>query len=152
MLAKKEERMKRAKSRLESQLLTGVKSKGDIQDIPLTEKDKERIKEEITTIDDKLNNRKKAKVDNKGNTVIEVAKDKWFIDIYQIHLAYVKNSERRKLKGKSRKKLRKTRSTTFVKSVVMQPGMMQAYRDGKMGISPKNHSFRARKDEPNYFN
>lgn len=112
----------------------------------------DRMKREANTLSDILSGKKKEKVDDKGKTVIEAPKDKWFIDTYAIHLGYVKNSDRRKNKGKSRKKMRKTRSTTFVKSVVMQPGMMQAYREGRMGISPRQHSFRARKEEPNYFN
>lgn len=109
-----------------------------------------RMEKEAKILSDILSGKKKTVVNEKGELVKEESKEKWYIDIYQIHLGYVKNSERRKNKGKSRKKMKKVRSTSFVRSVIMQPGMMQAYRDGKMGISPKNHSFRARKEEPAY--
>ena len=106
----------------------------------------ERSKKEISTIEDRLSG-KVMKVNEKGILVKEQPKERWFIDIFTIHMGYVKNSERRKNKGKSRKKMKKTRTTTFLKSVVSQPGMIQQFKDGKMGISPKSHSFRFRKEE-----
>lgn len=110
---------------------------------------KQRIQKEVNILHDRINNIKRPKKAKADGT--QPAGDRYFIDIFQINLAYVKNSERRKNKGKSKKKLKKQRSTVFVKSVVSQPGMMQRYRDGLMGVSPKNHSFRFRKDEPTFY-
>lgn len=140
----KQARRKSAKERLEAQLVSGVKQVKDVKE-PLTEKDITRIKNEIKVLS---GDGKKPKVDKKGE-IIET-KERWFIDIYHISFSYIKNSERRKNKGKSRKKTKKVKTRSLVKSVVMQPNLMQAYREGRMGISPKNHSFSARKEEPLY--
>lgn len=90
---------------------------------------------------------------NKRKIVVNgevVQGDRWYIDIYRISYAKVKRSERRKNKGKSRKKLRTVKTLSFVKSVVLQPGMLSNFREGRMGISPREHTFRTRKDEPQY--
>lgn len=163
MLAKKQARRERAFKRLEIQYNSrniglkmasnstyGLKGeKPDPQLVAVEQKKLERIKKEMTVLKERLEGKKKKKIDKEGAPVQE--KERWFIDIHAIHLSYVKNSERRKNKGKSRKKLKKVRTTAFVKSVVAQPGMIQNYREGKMGISPRTHSFRMRKEEPNYF-
>lgn len=147
----KQQRREGVLKRLKKQLVGGVKVVKDVE-IPLEPRDKERIKKEISILNDRLAGKKKGVKELPKGAAPEAPKQKWFIDIYQIHLGYVKNSERRKNKGKSRKKMRKTRNVTFVKSVIMQEGMMQAYREGRMGISPKNHSFRARREEPTFIN
>jgi len=143
--ARRERVIERLKAQLKSKEKT-VKSGKE----PLTDKDKERINKEIRSIEDILSGVRGKKVVSDKGEVVEAPKEKWFIDIYAIHMSYSKNSDRRKNKGKSRKKMRKVRSTSFVKSVVAQPGMIQSYRDGKMGVSPKLHSFRMRKEEPSF--
>lgn len=140
------QRREGVKERLESQLLSGVKQTKEGEK-PLEDTDTQRIKREISLLGDRIAGKKKAvKVVKVGE--VEEKKDKWFIDIFSISLGTTKHSERRKNKGKSRKKMRKTRSVSFFKSVVCQPGLIQAYREGRMGISPRSHSFRLRKDEP----
>ena len=69
------------------------------------------------------------------------------IDIFSIKYGYVKQSERRKNKGKSKKKLKKVKHSTLLKTVHAQVGMMQNLREGRGGYSPKHHSFRMRKLE-----
>lgn len=158
MLAKKQARRERALKRLEStynvrgSVLKVIAKKEKLPEDklhPVEQTKLNRMEKEINILKDRLAGKDKKKATKEGVPLQE--KERWFIDIYAIHLAYVKNSERRKNKGKSRKKLKKVRNTSFVKSVVAQPGMIQNYRDGKMGISPKFHSFRMRKEEPNYF-
>ena len=111
-----------------------------------------QVEKEIQNLEDIVSGKKKEVKDEKGAVVVAIPKERWFIDIHQIHMSYVKNSDRRKNKGKSRKKMRKMRAKSFVKSVVLQPGMLEQYRSGKMGISPKTHSFSARKEDIAFFN
>ena len=151
----KQGRRQRALKRLEQSIKFGyrparpgeedqvVKGKG----VPYTDKQKETMKKELETLTDRLSGIKKKREVKNEQTGEVIKKDRWFIDIYHIHMSSVKRSDRKKNKGKSRKKMRSVRSRTFVKSVVFQEGMMQSFRDGKMGISPKNHSFVARKEE-----
>lgn len=155
-------RRERALERLEKSLPTLKKDrenvikqmKGDAlqavfaNELPdILQKNIDRVEEEILSLKDKLSGKKKMVVNEKGNLVVEVPKERWFIDIYTIHLGYIKNSERRKNKGKSRKKMKKIKTTSFVKSMVAQPGMIQSFREGRMGVSPKSHTFRLRKEE-----
>lgn len=149
-MQRKKERQASVKERLEKQLVANTKNtKEGI--VPLTPTDTTRIKSELKALTLYLEGKKKTKIvvtDGK-----EQAKgDKWFIDIYSISMSKVKRSERRKNKGKSRKKMRTSRTKAFLKSVTVQPGLIQAYREGRMGISPKSHSFSLRKEEPSYFN
>lgn len=165
MLAKKQLRRERALKRLRALILT-VESQIQkaIKDAPLNEKGKkvvtidpsfktslDRMKREEQILVDRLAGKKKVVVTKEGETV-PVEKERWFIEIYSINLGYVKRTERKKNKGKSRKKMRKVKSVTFVKRVVAQPGMIQNFRDGKMGISPKSHTFRMIKEEPSFIN
>ena len=69
------------------------------------------------------------------------------IDIYTVTYGYIKRAERRKNKGKSTKKMKKHKSVSFLRSMIAQPGMIQSLREGRMGISPKTHTFRLRKEE-----
>lgn len=113
----------------------------------ILQKNIDRVEGEILSLKDKLSGKKKMVVNEKGNLVVEVPKERWFIDIYAIHLGYIKNSERRKNKGKSRKKMKKMKTKSFVKSIVAQKGMIEAFKEGRMGISPKTHTFTMRKEE-----
>lgn len=148
MDTKKQGRRATSLERLEAQLLSGVKTKKQGEDpIPLSDEDKIRIKKEIATIKERLAGNKKVK--KSPTQVVENTsqKEKWVIDIHSVHMAYTKRSERRKNKGKSRKKMKKVRNVSFVKSIDNKPGLIQAFRDGRMGLSPKTHSFRLRKIE-----
>jgi len=141
-----------ARERLLAQIESGVKtatitdeSGVKIEKVPLSEADTKRISEQIVALDFYISGGKKKKV-VKSQTSEETTKDdKWFIDIYSIHESYVKRSERKKNKGKSTKKLKKVKSVNFVRSVVAHKGAMLAYREGKMGLSPKSHKFVMRK-------
>jgi len=149
-MVRKKERQASVKDRLEKQLVANTKTTKEGV-IELTPTDITRIKNELKALQFYLEGKKKAKtvvVDGKE----QPKGDKWFIDIYSISMSKVKHSERRKNKGKSRKKMRNTRTKSFLKSVTVQPGLIQAYREGRMGISPKSHSFSLRKEEPVYFN
>ncbi len=137
MNLKKDARRQRVIERLNNMLLK--------EELPQTTID--RIKTELGLLLHYLSGGKKKKKQTIVDGV-ERVEDRWYIDIFRISYSKVKRSERRKNKGKSRKKLRTLKSVSFVKTVVLQPGMMQAYRDGRMGISPREHSFRTRKDEP----
>lgn len=147
-------RRERAKERLKAQLEKGTKTEKVSQltlattganQIPLTKEDITRIKKELVALDGKP--RKKGATKKKQEGEVTEEKDKWFIDIYSISMSYVRNSERRKNKGKSKKKMKKVKNTAFVKSVVARPGLITQYKDGKMGISPKTHVFKMRKEE-----
>lgn len=142
---KKDQRQVSVKNMLENQLIIGVKNTSERQ-LPLTKEDVARIKTEVATLVRRLAGEKKKKIKKQLKNE-EKQEDKWFIDIFAISFSRTKRSDRRKNKGASRKKMRKTRTTTFVKSVVFHAGMMQAYREGRMGISPRYHSFRLRKEE-----
>ena len=140
MNLKKAVRQKRVIAYLENQLKTGIGYDGTA----LIDKDKARIIRE-------LDNLQKNPGKKKGGKKVEQSKDKWFIDIYTVQYGYVKHSDRRKNKGKSRKGLKKTKNVSFIRSIVAQDGMITAYKDGRMGVSPKSHIFKLRKEEPSYF-
>lgn len=154
---KKEKRRKHAAARLTAQLKEGIKRNwirlisGKIKETEelLTDKDIARIKQELVLIEAYNSGKKKVKKTKEGKVVEE--KQRWFIDILSVAYGYVKRTERKKNKGKSRKKLKRIKSITFLKTVVAQEGMITAYREGRMGISPKTHTFRLRKDEPSQY-
>lgn len=134
---RKQIRQKRVVAYLQHQLKTGQNHIGALSD-----ENKARIEKELNNL---LNPKaKKAEV----NPVTKQVEDRWFIDIYTIKYGYMKNSERRKNKGKSKKKMRRVKTVSFIKSIIAQPGMIQSFKEGKMGISPKSHTFKMRKDEP----
>lgn len=151
MNTKKDERRKRALKRWEEFLSILEEKYKKIEDKEAAKSEAKHIsfiKSEISTLTDILSGKKKIKVDEKGELkVVEKPKERYFMDIYSIHLGYIKNSERRKNKGKSRKKMKKMKGKSFVKSVVLQPGMVQQFREGRMGISPKSHTITIRKEE-----
>jgi hypothetical protein len=146
MDTKKQARRERAKERLTAQLASGVKTTKEGTQ-PLTDQDRKRIKKELEV----LATDGKKKKPTPGKDGREEKQEKWFIDIYSINYGYIKNSERRKNKGKSRKKMKKVKTMSLVKSVVAQPGMITSYKDGRMGLSPKFHAFKLRKEEPSTF-
>lgn len=135
----------KVKKQLENQLVSGVKTKKE-GPVALSIEDRKRIQKEITILSDRLSGKKKNKKVVEG--VKEEEKDKWVMDIYSITYGYVKRSERKKNKGKSRKKLKRQKSVSLVRSIVVQPGMVENYRQGKAGISPRTHKFTLRKEEP----
>ena len=139
---KKQTRQKRVILYLQNQLKRNekVKNWNTTPISPLTEKDVERIERELESL---TNPRTKKKL-IPGTTKIE---DKWYIDIYTIKYGYVKQSERRKNKGKSRKKMKRVKSSSLLRTVIAQTGMITAYKEGRMGLSPKQHSFKLRKED-----
>lgn len=151
----KYDRRKNALLRLEKQLENGNKPLESARLYervmqPLTPKDIKRIKNEMNILHDRLDGKKKKRVSKKQTSTVTVSDERWLIDIYSIHYGYVKRTDRKKNKGKSRKKMKKQKSVSFVKTVVAQAGMINNYREGKMGISPRFHKFVLRKDETYY--
>lgn len=113
----------------------------------------EYIEKDIKILKDRLAGIKKPVKTKSGAVVVNGKKeDRWFIDIYNISYSRVKRSERRKNKGKSRKKMRTQKTVSLLKTVTAQDGMITSYREGRMGLSPKNHKFILRRDVPSYFN
>lgn len=118
-----------------------------VDDKTLSKEKVSYLKGQIDNLLANLAGRKRTK--RKAGVVVEQSKDRYYIDIYSISMHYVKNSVRRKKenKGKSKKKLKQVKSVNFVRSVVLQPGMIQAYKEGRMGLSPRTHKFTVRRDE-----
>lgn len=150
---KKQKRQQRVIEYLQLQLKTGKKIDYNLKNphvddedklIDLSEKDISRIERELESL---TNPRSKKKLITNSTQPV----DKWYIDIFAIKYGYVKQSERRKNKGKSKKKMKRVKSSSFLKSVIAQPGMITAYKDGRMGLSPKQHSFRLRKEDLSVF-
>ena len=147
MNQKKDKRREAAIARFTKELEDKVRTVGKEEKVPLTLGDVTRIQKDIAnTI--KLIGKKKPSRSRKRTGILDDSKgDKWIIDIFTVTYGYIKRSERKKNKGKSTKKMKKHKSVSFVRSVIAQPGMIQSLREGRMGISPKTHTFRLRKEE-----
>lgn len=104
----------------------------------------EFVKNQINILNDRIKGLKKFKKTKFQTKELEEDKD-FVIDIYRITTSYAKRSERRKTKGKSRKSLKQIKTVSFLKSVANRPGLITAYKEGKQGISPKEHKFILRK-------
>jgi hypothetical protein len=151
-------RQKNTLLRLEAQLKGGMKATNVVNDkgisfkefVELTLDDKERISKEIKLLQSRLNGEKKATKKKVAAGENGKQDDKWLIDIYSVNYGYVKNSERRKNKGKSKKKMKKVKTTSLLRTVVAQSGMINSYKEGRMGLSPKTHVFKLRRDAPIY--
>lgn len=144
------DRLKESIKKVEAEIKkNGISKKGpDNPESAKLLKSLERMHNEELILEDRLSGKKKQNTVKNKETGEVTPKLRYFVDIYSIHLGYVKNSDRRKNKGKSRKKMRKVKNTTFVRSVVFQPGMVESFREGRMGVSPKTHTFRVRREEP----
>lgn len=154
MPTKKQARRENALSRLKAQLASGVKplesarlQAGDRVMQELLPQDSKRILKEIITLEDRLSGKRKQQPKKSPTEVATREDDKWLIDIYSVKYGYVKQAERRKNKGKSKKKMKKVKSVSLLKSVKAHPGDILAYREGKRGLSPKDHVFKMRKEE-----
>lgn len=134
MTKQKRIRTERALARLENTINSGK----------VEPKDQKRYVQEILNIKANLDGNKKVKVVSPS----EKPDDKWVIDIFSIKYGYVKQSQRRKNKGKSKKKMKRVKTSSLVKTVSNHPGLLDSYREGRMGMSPKTHTFRMRKIEP----
>lgn len=148
MNSKKQKRRRAALLRLQSNLLYYKQIIKNREGVSWTTKEKRlpELEREIKTLQDRLAGIKKSVPKSGAKT--EVRDElRWFIDIYSVSYGYTKRSTRRQNKGKSRKKIKRAKTITFLKSVIFQPGMMDAYKEGRMGISPKQHVFKARKEE-----
>jgi hypothetical protein len=114
----------------------------------------ERQKREIENIKKNISDGKKRK--RKKHQPQEGApkeEGRYLIDIYRVHYSYAKNSERRKRKkgGNKGKRIKRQKSLTLLKTVIAQPGMITNYKEGRVGISPKDHVFKIRKEEISMF-
>lgn len=150
-LSRRQEAAKRLHSQLERNNKTFTnKETGVIEKIALTKEDRLRIAKELEVLGDYMQGKKKVQKNRRSviKTDGEKPKDKWFIDIHSISTSYVKRSVRKKNKGKSTKKLKRVKSVNFIRSVVARDGDITAYREGRMGISNRLHTFRMRKEVP----
>ena len=133
-------KLQRSLERMKDQLTMGIKpdksSPGAA--IEMSDKDKQRLSNEIKALTDRLNGVKK-----KVNKEIVVEGPKWYIDIFTVKYGWSK-----KERGKKKKmKTKRVKQTSFVKSVTSRPGLLQRYKEGLEGISPKHHIFKLRRDE-----
>jgi hypothetical protein len=106
---------------------------------------KERLKAHIAETIDALNGVKKVKKSKTTGEIVDKSYEGEFIEIYRVSYGYVRRTERKKLKGKgqSTKKLKTKRqkTLTLLRTVANRPGLLQRFREGKEGISPKHHTF-----------
>lgn len=133
-------RRKRVIAYLQNQLKVGLCGL-DSNEL-MSEEDRKRITREL----DRLLN-PKAKTQSKTTEGPVKTPERWYLDIYSVKYGYMKNSERRKNKGKKRKAMKRVKTVSLLKSVVAQDGMVTAYKEGRMGLSPKTHAFKLRKEE-----
>ena len=138
---------------MQNQLLLGTKPEkqtGNI--IEMSKEDKSRLQREIISLQNRINGVKKSKAKVKNSTEIVEQKNTWVIDIYSVKYGYQNKAAKKAAKKSSgsRKKMKRVKKMTLVKSVVAIPGYLQKYKDGLMGISPKNHVFKMRNTEVNY--
>lgn len=135
--------------RMQNQLLLGVKpekinGKTTGIAVKMTDQDLKRLKSEIKLLSDRIAGVKKVKAVKSTGEAIEKA-NPWVIDIYSVKYGYASKAAKKASKGKSKKtKMKRVKSISLVKTVTSQPGMLQRYKDGLMGISPKNHVFKMR--------
>jgi len=138
--------------RMQNQLLLGSrpeKQNGKTTNnlVLMTEQDKKRLQKEITSLTNRINGVKKKTI--KKENAVEEKVNPWVIDIFSIKYGY-QNKAAKKIAKKSRgsrKKMKRVKTMTLVKTVVLQKGLLQKYKDGLMGISPKNHVFKTRNTE-----
>lgn len=152
------DRYQRSLDRLHAQLSRGTKQakvNGKTTDkyVPLEKKDVTRIKQEIVILENFLSgstkSSRKNKVKSNVKENVEEKHNPYVIDIYSVKFGYVNKGAKKKAgssKGK-RAKMKKKKTLTFVRTVKAITGLILKYRDGKMGISPKNHVFKLRNTE-----
>lgn len=144
----KQEKQTNALLKLEAKLASGKKvlkvdGKTTEHYTDLTIEDIEITKEQIQILKNRLEGIKKTKIKSKKEVEADKYKNK-VIDIFTIKFGYVKKSERKKSKGKSRKGMKKVKTVTYLKSVPLKEGLFTAMKEGKAGISPKFHKFNIR--------
>lgn len=131
--------------RMQKQLLSGMKpEKQTGMLIEMMVQDKNRLNQEIQSLTNRINGTKKKKC--KKTFVAEEKENPWVIDIFSIKYGYQNKAAKKAAKKSrgSRKKMKRVKTVTLVKSVVAIQGYLQKYKDGLMGISPKNHIFKMR--------
>jgi len=148
-------KLRNSLERLKTQLLLGtkkVKVNGKTTDAetPLTNADITRIKYEIDILSQRLSGTTITRLKNqrkvKDSDIKEIKVNTKVIDIYSVTYGYG-NKAAKKAAGKSRGKrikMKKIKRMGFVKSVQMLDGILDKYRQGKMGLSPKHHVFKTR--------
>lgn len=146
MNKKKDTRRESAITRFEQQLGSKEKRVKDVM-VPLTPLDITRIKTDITNTSNRIGKKKASRSKKRAGVIADVKGERWIIEIYTVTYGYIKRSERKKNKGKSTKKMKKHKTVSFLRSMIAQPGMIQLLREGRMGVSPKTHTFRLRKEE-----
>jgi hypothetical protein len=112
----------------------------------------EKQKIEIANLKSALNGTKvkkvRVKADARGDN--DDRYRDWVVDVYTVQYGYVKNSMRRKLKGKSKKKLKMSKKLVkaYKTSFPMKEGVMEKIRsktaEAVQGHSVRNHVFKTR--------
>lgn len=133
-------KLSRSLERMMAQLESGMKPDKQTNElVKMSDKDKQRLANEIETLTNRLNGVKKVKT-------VKVQEDNnWHIEIYSVTYSKLKSSEAKKLrkKGKSTKAVKKQRrSLTLVKTVKNRPGLISSYKYGMEDQKPKNHIFK----------
>lgn len=142
-------RLQNSLDRMSKQLKSGEKHQkinGKTTDvlIPLSKHDKNRLSQEIASLKRRISGDRVVKAKSTNNTSLEENKyEGWVIDIYNVKFGYQNQADRKAAKkGGKRKKMKKKKTLTFLKSVNMKSGLLKKYKDGLMGISPKTHVFK----------
>lgn len=142
------QRWENAKTLLIKQISLNIKPVSDknLRERPLTQEEVEQKRQWISILDKKLNGTytKTKKTKTKQG---QEGEDGYLIEIYTVKYGYIKNSQRRKLKGQSKKKLKKVKTLSLIQTVKSRPGLITMYKTGLMGLSPKSHVFKVRKIE-----
>lgn len=146
MNTKKDKRREAAIERFKNELDSKEKRVKDVM-VPLTPSDVTRIKTDITNTSNRIGKKKASRSKKRAGVIDDNKGERWIIEIYTVTYGYIKRSERKKNKGKSTKKMKKHKTVSFLRSMVAQPGMIQSLREGRMGVSPKTHTFRLKKEE-----
>jgi hypothetical protein len=71
--------------------------------------------------------------------------DGYVIKIYSVKFGFVNKAAKKQTKGKSKavkKKMKKEKNDVLVQTVKNRPGLINRYKSGLMGYSPKNHTFK----------
>lgn len=144
-----EQKRMRAKELLIKQLEVGIKpiTHSNLNERPYTPQEREEKEKQIKILEQRLAGVKRKKT---KTTIKRIEEDEWVIEIYSVKFGYIKNSERRKNKGKSGKKMKKVKTLSLTQTVKNRPGLILQYKNGLMGVSPKNHVFKLVKKEVGY--
>jgi hypothetical protein len=148
-----EQRRQSALSLLTKQLEAGIKpaSRKNPEERPLTDKEINEKKSQIDTLQRRLRGEKVVKKQVVNGKTVEKQDDGFSIEIYSVRYGYQSKAAARSAKGKKKKGMKKVKTMTLLQTVKNRPGLITAYKNGTMGISPKSHVFKMVKKEASTF-